>query len=100
MFLAGIKFGLGFWLATVVFAALAMSVVFVISYISRFLEKRRKQDPKPRGARAENILWASGPEAQFISGDGFRHKASIRTVVTWRDRDGRVGRRKDPHYWQ
>ncbi len=95
MFVAGIKFGIGFWLATITAVAVAMLVPTLVSYVGRCFPKR-KSYPKLTRTGASYMLWTRAPESVH-RGDGTQI-FSFRTTVRWGDRNRHEDRRKEPHY--
>ncbi len=94
MFMAGIKFGNGYWLGTMVLVALVASLIGLASHARRCFE-RRKSYPKSSRTKAGYLLWTKGPESIHHDDDRSRH-ISLRTTVRWGGR--RVEPRKEPHY--
>jgi hypothetical protein len=99
MVMAGMKFAIGFWLGTVALVMLVTLLRSLASCVGRYLDKLRKRRPKADRSRARDMLWTRG--LKFAPHEDASFQAfSFRTMVTWRDRDHRAGRRKEPQYRQ
>jgi len=97
MVMAGMKFGIGFWLGAVALVMLVTLLRSLASCVGRYLDKLRKRRPKADRSRVGDMLWTREPK--FAPHEyGTIQVFSFRTVVTWRDRDRRAGRRKEPQY--
>lgn len=95
MFLAGIKFGIGFWLSSYVAIVLIMVASYLISYVGSHFDKAQKGVATLRRFRAKDILWVSAPESDLeIEHSGFEKRPVVKTVIRWRD----SGSRKEPQY--
>jgi hypothetical protein len=99
MLLAGIKFGIGFWMGT----SAVMAAVFLLVVITDQIQKHRtrhEENPLKSGRRRlKHALWMSAPEPEREVRD-VGGKVVFRTVILWRDADQRERRRKEPQYRQ
>ncbi len=100
MILAGLEFGMGFWIGTIL---CAMAAVFLPVYLGDWMERHRarnrKDIPKSGRERFQEALWQSAPEPELQVKDfGSGQRVFVRTVITWGERDERDRRRKEPHY--
>ncbi len=98
MFLAGIKFGIGFWIGTVAVTLAVMSLVALADQIQRYRTVRAESRKSGRRRLEEALAARSSapkPATEFRDEDG---RAVFRTVILWRDADEPERRRKEPHY--
>lgn len=81
MFLFGLKFGLGFGLGTVVFTTLLMGAICLSSWISRWLETRKRHPY--REARAPKGMEWKRTSTVAPRDDGTIQPFSFRSVIRW-----------------
>lgn len=100
MFLAGIKFGMGFCIGMMVCATAAVLLpVYLGDWIHRYRSRSRKDVPKSGRDRLQEALWTDAPEPELKVRDiGSNQRVFVRSVITWGERDERDRRRKEPHY--
>ena len=98
MFIAGIKFGIGMWLATIAVIALAMMLGSFVSYIRDCFKRRRRRTDVPKLHRATRayLLWTRRPEFARQE-EGPCRSYSFRTTIRWGYENPRDPR-KEPHY--
>lgn len=97
MLLAGFQFAIGFWLGTMGFVAVLMSLIGLTSYIGGSCEREKKKPPEPSQMKVRDMLWMRAPES--VSHEhGSVQTFSVRTLVRWGERKSSDDRRKEPHY--
>ncbi len=100
MFLAGLEFGMGFWISTMIFASAAIFIPCFSETGWSVVEPETARIFRSRAGRGlQEALWMSAPEPELrVKDAGPGQRVFVRTVITWGGTDDQEIRRKEPHY--